>query len=79
MRVVANIPHGACKITVFAWNGKYLIKFEQAMLEQTYKVNEFDIADENDIKKLLDEQFMKQILEHFQQMHRNLYDALERI
>ncbi|QHT67728.1 hypothetical protein GXP67_14345 [Rhodocytophaga rosea] len=79
MRVVANIPHEACKITVFAWNGKYLIKFEQAMLEQTYKVNEFDITGDNDIKKLLDDVFMNQILERFHQMHRNLNDALERI
>ena len=79
MRVVTNIPHEACKITVFAWNGKYLIKFEQAMLEQTYKVDEFDVADDNEIKKLLDEVFMNQILERFGQMHRNLKDALERI
>lgn len=79
MRIVADIPHEACKITVFSWNGKYLIKFEQSMLEQTYKINEYDVINENDIKKLLDDAFMKQILQGFGQMRQNLQEALERI
>lgn len=79
MRVIADIPHQACKITVFAWNGKYLIKLEQGMFEQTYKVSELDVTGENDIKRLLDEEFMNQVLERFRLMQRNLNDALERI
>lgn len=79
MRIIADIPHEACKITVFAWNSKYLIKLEQGMLEQTYKVNEFDVFSEDDIRKLLDEAFMKQIIESFKQMRTNLNNALERI
>lgn len=79
MRIVADIPHQACKITVFAWNGKYIIKLEQGMLEQTYKVSEYDLISENDIRKLLDEEFMNQVLERFRHMQGNLHDALERI
>jgi hypothetical protein len=79
MRVVADIPHEACKITVFAWNSKYIIKLEKGGLEQTYKINEYDVAGDQDIKNLLDETFMKQILERFSLMHKDLSEALDRI
>ena len=45
MRVVKEIPHSACKITVFSWNQKYLIKLEQGDFEQTFKVSEFDVLE----------------------------------
>lgn len=79
MRVVADIPHQACKITVFAWNSKYIIKLEKGGLEQTYKVDEYDVAGDEEIKKLLDEQFMQQVLKRFNSMHSDLSQALERI
>lgn len=79
MRVLADIPHPQCKITLFAWNGKYLIKIEQGMLEQTYKVNEFDVSDEEEIKKLLDEEFMNTVLKRFVEMDSALFEAIERL
>jgi hypothetical protein len=48
MRVVGEIPHSDCKITIFSWNNRYLIKLEQGLLEQTFKVNEFDISGESE-------------------------------
>lgn len=79
MRVVAQIPHHLCNITVFAWNGKYLIKLEAGMLEQTYKVNELDITGAEDIQKLLDDEFMQAILKRFKEMHKDLNEALGRL
>ncbi len=79
MRIIADIPHQACKITVFAWNAKYIIKLEKGMLEQTYKVDEFDLSGVEDIKKLLDEEFMVKAMDRFMQMHTNLVEALQRI
>jgi hypothetical protein len=78
MRVIGHIPHDVFKITVFAWNGKYLIKIETAMLEQTYKVNEWDISREEDIYKLPDEAFMQRVTERFVQMQKDLHEAMER-
>ena len=49
MRVVVEIPHKECKITVFAWNNRYLIKLEQGLLEQTFKVNEYDLSGESEL------------------------------
>lgn len=79
MRVLADIPHHECKITLFAWNGKYIIKIERGMLEQTYKVSELDLTSEEDIKKLLDEEFINNVLYRFKEMNLALEEAIERI
>lgn len=79
MRVIADIPHEACKITVFAWNSRYIIKLEKGLLEQTYKVDEFELNGIDDIKKLLNDEFMQQALERFAAMRSSLQAALEQI
>ena len=79
MQVVATLPHPDCKITVFAWNGKYLLKLERGMLEQTYKVAEWDLTGAEDAAKLLDSVFMMEALERFISMQRSLDSALERL
>ncbi|GEO02387.1 hypothetical protein AAE02nite_00510 [Adhaeribacter aerolatus] len=79
MRVLSEIPHPAVKITIFAWNGKYIIKLEKGSLEQTYKVSEMDILDEADIPKLLDETFINNALQRFGEMSKALHDAQERL
>lgn len=78
MRVVGEIPHPECKITVFAWNNRYLIKLEQGLLEQTYKVNEYDIISESDIYKIVDETFIQEALTLFESMRSSLGQALQR-
>ena len=78
MRIVRELAHPECKITFFAWNNRYLIKLEQGFLEQTYKVDQFDIADDSELLKIVDEQFIQQALSLFQQMFRSLSEARER-
>jgi hypothetical protein len=78
MRVVAEIPHPAAKITVFSWNGKYLVKLEKGPLEQTYKVDEMDVLGEEDIRKMLDDTFLQAALARFAEMGRDLQAALAR-
>ena len=79
MRVVAEIPHAAVKITVFAWNGKYLIKLERGPYEQTYKISEMEVVGDEGMKQLLDDTFINEAVGLFQQMHQNLMGAHERI
>jgi hypothetical protein len=79
MRVIGDIPHNQCKITLFAWNGKFIIKIEQGMLEQTYKVSEFDISSEEEVKKLLDEAFLNNVLKRFKEMDDAIFEAMERL
>ena len=60
MRVVGEISHPECKITIFAWNNRYLIKLEQGLLEQTFKVNEYDVTSEAELYRIVDKAFLEE-------------------
>ena len=79
MRIVGEIPHDVCKITLFSWNNRYLIKVELGLLEQTYKVNQFYIGSEADLFKLVDESFISDALDRFKEMDETLGQALDRL
>ncbi|MEJ7646683.1 MAG: hypothetical protein WKF87_18955 [Chryseolinea sp.] len=78
MRVVGEIPHSECKITVFAWNNRYLIKVEQGLLEQTFKLNEYDVTSEAELHTLIDETFVQEAITRFNDMRSSLQQALQR-
>jgi hypothetical protein len=75
MRVIGEIPHPECKITIFHWNNKFLIKLESGPFEQTFKVHEFDVAGEEEIKKMVNEEFIAQAMARFADMSHSLSDA----
>lgn len=80
MRVVAEIPKEEFKITVFSWNGKYLLKFERGPFEQTYKVSELDLTGDEDIKKVIaDEEFLSAVTERFKEMSKAFKIALDKV
>jgi hypothetical protein len=79
MRVVAEIPNPEMKITVFSWNGKYLIKLEKGFLEQTYKVDEMEVLGEADVRQMLDETFLSRALGRFRDMGQDLREAQQRV
>jgi hypothetical protein len=80
MRHVADIPHPAVKITLLAWNGKFLLKLEQGNLEQTYKVAELDLLTGTDaeVRELLDEEFINATIARFHDMREDLQAAFLR-
>lgn len=78
MRQLADIPHPEVKITLFSWNGKYLIKLEKGQLEQTYKVSEMDVTSDADVRALLDEEFIQAAVGRFRQMREDLQAAFDR-
>lgn len=78
MRIVREIPHPDCKITIFSWNNRYLIKLEQGVLEQTFKIPEMDLTSEADLLSIIDAEFLHQASNRFQDMGRSLYDAQNR-
>ena len=79
MRVIANIPHEEMKITVFSWNGKYLIKLEKGGFEQTYKISEMDFVDDAELEKMLDDEFKEKVVDIFQTMMQTWREAKERM
>jgi predicted secreted protein len=78
MRQLADIPHPEVKITLFSWNGKYLIKLEKGPFEQTYKVSEMDVTSDEEVRTLLDEEFLRAVIDRFQQMRQDLQATFER-
>lgn len=78
MRIVREINHPNCKITVFSWNNRYLIKLEQGFFEQTFKINETDLAGEQDLDRLLDDAFIQEALDGFRRMAQSLYQSQQR-
>jgi hypothetical protein len=79
MKVIGEIAHPSCKISLFAWNNKYLVKIEQGMLEQTYKISEYDVAGEADLRDMITEGFMEKVLRRFDEMQRDWETVLEDI
>jgi hypothetical protein len=79
MRVIGEIEHPACKVTLFHWNNRYLIKLEQGLLEQTYKVQEYDVPTEDEVKRMVNEEFLSAALVHFDSMRNTLQEALRKI
>ena len=78
MRVVGEIPHPECKITIFAWNNRYLIKLEQGLLEQTFKVNEYDVTSEAELYRIVDKAFLEEAMQRFAGMSESLRQAMQR-
>lgn len=72
MRTISEIHHPNCRITIFLWNQKYLVKFEQEGLEQTYKINQFDVAGEDELKKIINEDFIESVVKRFDEMRKEL-------
>lgn len=79
MRVIAELPHPDCKITIFSMNQKYIIKLEKGTYEQVYKIAELDIpGGVNGVFQLLDSEFIKSAAERFNQMRIDFNHAYKR-
>lgn len=76
MRVVREIPLPDLKITIFSWNNKYLVKLEQGLLEQTYKIPETEISSEQELDALLSEKFLNKARLRFKNMMEDLREAI---
>lgn len=76
MRIIGEIPHPSFKITLYAWNNRYLIKLERDKLEQTFKVEQFDITSEKELPLLLSDAFLQQAADRFDEMEQSLAETL---
>lgn len=80
MRVLAELPHPDCKITIFSMNQKFIIKFEKGIYEQTYKLSELDITEGvNGVFKLIDNEFIAAVTKRFAQMRTDFNKAYTRL
>jgi len=73
MRIIAELPHPDCRISIFAMNGKFIVKLEQGSLEQSYKIPETDVTGGVDgLLERLDETFVQEAVAHFAGMRKSL-------
>jgi len=80
MRIIAELPHPECKISLFHMNQKYIVKFEQGSLEQSYKLSELDLTGggANEVFQILDEEFIATVIERFKAMRTDFSQAYKR-
>lgn len=79
MRVVKEVAHADYRTTIFSWNNKYIIKIETSAFEQTYKIDQYDLASDEEAIKLMDTAFIQQVMERFNQMAMDLNNAMNRL
>ncbi|NEN23627.1 hypothetical protein G3O08_08945 [Cryomorpha ignava] len=75
MRIVKDIPHPRFKITVFSWNNKYIIKIEDAHLEQIYKIDEAQVSSLAEFENILSTPFLLKVLKRFSDMSEDFSEA----
>lgn len=69
MRIEGYIDHPKFKITVMKMNNRFSVKFEDGSIEQSYRYNQSpDIQNYSDIVNLVDEGFISEVEEIFQNM-----------
>ena len=79
MRIIAELPNPDCKISIFSMNQKFIIKFEQGSLEQTYKISEMDVTDGvNGVFQLIDDTFIEHVLTQFKTMMTGFKETYDR-
>ena len=72
MRVIGTIDHPQMRISLFAMNDKYLIKFEAGPMEQTYKFPQTQVKGLEELQKLVDDDFCRRAMERFNEMYKDI-------
>jgi hypothetical protein len=79
MRIVGEIDHPRLKISIFKNDGKFSLKFEGNLLEQTYKFRDDDrLGSVEDVKRIVDAPFIEKIEEILRGMKIAQVAAMER-
>jgi hypothetical protein len=73
MHFIKRIENSVCQISLFSWNGKYIVKFEANQLEQTYKIDQTEVASIEEIELIVNEEFIAKVISRFQEMSEDWY------
>ena len=80
MRIAGHIDHPKMKVTIFQMENKFAVKFEDGLLEQTYKFRAGgDIQSVQSIKQLVDATFLKMVSQQMTSMQQARQLALENL
>lgn len=80
MRIAGYIEDPILKITIFQYEGKYSVQFETPHYAQIFKIKHTDdIQNVEDVRKLIDSDFIESIKVRFQEMHSQALMALRKM
>jgi hypothetical protein len=79
MRVVKEFTKNEIRISVFSWNNKYLMKFEQGPMEQTFKIPETDVLEESDLDQFFEGDFFEGVTQRFKEMGQSFQNQIENL
>ena len=73
MRIVKEINVEEFKVTVYHWNNKYILKYENGWHEITVKISQLDINTESDLDIFLsDSEILWKIKEAFEKLNETM-------
>ena len=68
MRIIDTIPHPSISISIFQMNDKYIVRFEAGMMEQAFKFDISEVKGVDDLKKIVDTDFIETVRKRFNEM-----------
>lgn len=78
MRYIKDITSNRFKIGLYQWNNKYIVRIEFGMYEQTYKIEEYEVENVEEIEKCVDDLFLEKVTRVFESMHEGFGETLSR-
>ena len=78
MRYIKDITNNKFKVSLYQWNNKYIIKVESGTYEQTYKIDQYEVADVEEIEKCVDDVFLESVERRFDIMNNDFLESLKR-
>lgn len=79
MRVVKEFNQEDIRVSVFSWNNKYILKFELGPMEQTFKVPETDVLEEEDLEIFWTGDFFEKVKVRFKEMGQSFRAEVENL
>jgi hypothetical protein len=77
MRIIDSIPHPSITISIFQMNDKYLVKFEAGPMEQVFKFTVAEVKNVENLKKLINEDFIEKCRARFNDMYLQLKASIQ--
>jgi len=76
MRIISEWAYKHLRVSILEMNGRFIIKVEDKVFGQTYKLRDGQVRDLNHLKQILDESFYQKCIALFSEMNNNLTTVL---
>jgi hypothetical protein len=79
MKTTTKVAHPVMDISIFLRENTYLIKIVLNQYEQIYRVKQLDVTGIDDVKKMLDEDFLNKTYMRFVEMSKDFKASFNNI